>query len=62
MSDTGNATDGRPQCGLPGCDRPQEFPDAQEARCVGHSLEWYFHWTPLAEFSIDRDQDTEREQ
>ena len=36
-------------CGLPGCDRPQEF-ETDEARCISHSLEWYFLWTPLAEF------------
>jgi len=40
---------GAKTCQIPWCDDPQEF-DSEEARCLHHSLEWYFYWTPMAEF------------
>lgn len=41
--------DSEQQCRIPGCTEPQEF-DSEEARCLMCSLEWWFKWTPLAEF------------
>ena len=38
-----------PQCSIDGCPEPQEF-ETEETRCILHSLEWYFFWTPLAEY------------
>jgi hypothetical protein len=59
--DSGHNEDGIGQCQIPWCDERQEF-DSDEARCLHHSLKWYFFWTPLAEFEPIQPvhQDTDR--
>ena len=49
MSDDDTYSSGMERCQIPGCDEPQEF-ESDEARCLMCSLEWFFKWTPLAEF------------
>ena len=52
---------GMDQCQIPWCEEPQEF-KSEEARCITHSLEWFFFWTPLAEFGPIQSLDTDTEQ